>query len=113
MSKKKSIADQEKVMAQLAELPTMAVRHLQARYLELFGEPTRSRNRDYLVKKLSWRLQEIAEGGVDGIDLSCRPMASGTVQPGADRFGGRAGAGGRLRCCSRRIQERPCLSYRD
>lgn len=51
-------------MAQLAELPTMAVRHLQARYLELFGEPTRSRNRDYLVKKLSWRLQEIAEGGL-------------------------------------------------
>lgn len=64
MSKKKNAADQEKVMVQLAELPTMAVRHLQARYLELFGEATRSRNRDYMVKKLSWRIQEIAEGGL-------------------------------------------------
>ena len=58
---RQAIAD---VAGQLAELEGMEVRHLEAKYRELFGVPTRSRNKDYLRKKLRWRIQELAEGGL-------------------------------------------------
>ncbi|MCS6851712.1 MAG: DUF2924 domain-containing protein, partial [Gemmataceae bacterium] len=32
------------------------------RYAELFGEPTRSRHRTYLIRKILWKLQAVAEG---------------------------------------------------
>jgi hypothetical protein len=50
--------------AQLAALAQMTVPELVAKYLELYGEPTRSKNKDYLRKRLSWRIQELAEGGL-------------------------------------------------
>lgn len=50
--------------AQLAALEKMTVGELAERYRELFGEPTRSRNRQYLRKRLAWRIQELAEGGL-------------------------------------------------
>ena len=52
------------VPSQLAELDTMNVGALAERYRELYGEPTRSRNKDYLKKRLAWRIQELAEGGL-------------------------------------------------
>ena len=48
----------------LAELDRMTVGQLVAKYRELYGEPTRSRNRTYLQKRLAWRIQELAEGGL-------------------------------------------------
>ena len=50
--------------SQLAELDTMNVGALAEKYRELYGEPTRSRNKDYLKKRLAWRIQELAEGGL-------------------------------------------------
>jgi hypothetical protein len=50
--------------AQLAALQQMTVPELLVKYRELYGEPTRSRNRDYLRKRLCWRVQELAEGGL-------------------------------------------------
>jgi hypothetical protein len=50
--------------AQLAALASMNTPQLIAAYDELYGEPTRSRNRDYLRKRLTWRVQELAEGGL-------------------------------------------------
>jgi hypothetical protein len=35
---------------------------LRRRYQELFGEPTRAANKTWLVKRLAWRLQALAEG---------------------------------------------------
>ncbi|MCP3167390.1 DUF2924 domain-containing protein [Myxococcus qinghaiensis] len=58
------------VPQQLAALATMPVPELAAKYLELYGEPTRSRNRDYLKKRLAFRIQELAEGS-----LSSRAVA--------------------------------------
>ncbi|NOJ81080.1 DUF2924 domain-containing protein [Myxococcus xanthus] len=58
------------VPQQLAALASMSVPDLAAKYLELYGEPTRSRNRDYLKKRLAFRIQELAEGG-----LSTRAVA--------------------------------------
>ncbi|WP_426747390.1 DUF2924 domain-containing protein [Myxococcus faecalis] len=58
---RKQLAD---VPQQVAALATMPVPELAAKYLELYGEPTRSRNRDYLKKRLAFRIQELAEGGL-------------------------------------------------
>ncbi|QQR46209.1 DUF2924 domain-containing protein [Myxococcus xanthus] len=58
---RKELAD---VPQQLAALASMSVPDLAAKYLELYGEPTRSRNRDYLKKRLAFRIQELAEGGL-------------------------------------------------
>ena len=58
---RQAIAD---VATQLAELEEMTVGELVERYREVFGEPTRSRNKGYLRKKVAWRIQEVAEGGL-------------------------------------------------
>src|SRR5688500_1016252 len=42
----------------------MGVAQLRNKYLEVFGEPSRSGNKDYLFKKLAWRIQSLAEGGL-------------------------------------------------
>lgn len=49
---------------ELAALSTMTVAELAERYEVLMGEPTRTRNRDWLRKKLGWRIQELREGGL-------------------------------------------------
>lgn len=52
------------IASQLAELETMNTAALQARWHEVFGEAARSRNKGYLHKRLAYRIQEIAEGGL-------------------------------------------------
>ncbi len=49
---------------QLIALKSMTVTELQARHREQFGVPTRSRNKQFLVKRIAWRMQEQAEGGL-------------------------------------------------
>ena len=49
---------------QLTALRKMTVGQLREKYREVFGEPTHSRNKDYLRKKVAWRIQELAEGGL-------------------------------------------------
>lgn len=50
------------VYAELRTLAAMPMADLKARYADLFGEQTRSSNRDYLVRRIAWRLQARAEG---------------------------------------------------
>ena len=52
------------VAVHLAALGAMTVAELRSKYENVFGEPTRSHNKDYLRKKIAWRIQEIAEGGL-------------------------------------------------
>lgn len=47
---------------ELALLPQMTTGQLCQRYAELFGEPTRSRHRIYLIRKIAWKLQALVEG---------------------------------------------------
>ncbi len=54
------------VAARLAELQQLTVGQLRERYLELYGAPTNTRNKKYLQKKLAYRIQELAEGGLSG-----------------------------------------------
>ncbi len=52
------------VPTQLAELDRMTVGQLAEKFLELYGTPTRARNKPYLRKRLGWRIQELAFGGL-------------------------------------------------
>src|SRR5438270_10642304 len=49
---------------ELAALQRLTVPQLRARYAEVFGETTNANNRLWLVKKIAWRLQALAEGGL-------------------------------------------------
>src|SRR5690349_16110962 len=53
-----------KVNRQLAALRQMGVTQLRAKYLQVFGEPTRTGNKDFLFKRVAWRIQSLAEGGL-------------------------------------------------
>jgi hypothetical protein len=52
------------VHRELVALEEMTVSALAAKYLEVFAEESRSRNKAYLQKKIAWRIQELAEGGL-------------------------------------------------
>lgn len=51
-----------KIEEQLAALKRAEVRELQTRYVELFGERPPTHHRVWLVKRLAWRIQALAEG---------------------------------------------------
>jgi len=48
----------------LTTLTGMTIGQLCQRYAELFGEQTRTRHKAYLIRKIAWRLQALAEGGL-------------------------------------------------
>jgi hypothetical protein len=54
----------ESIATQVTRLQRMTVGELRERYAEVFGEQPRSRNKDYLWKRVAFRIQELAEGGV-------------------------------------------------
>jgi len=47
---------------EIALLKGMTVTELRKRYVKVFGEESRSRHKDYLIKRIVWRLQSLAEG---------------------------------------------------
>ena len=49
---------------ELASLERMNASALRERYAELFGETTRTGNRAWLFKRIAWRIQSLAEGGL-------------------------------------------------
>ena len=46
----------------LAALPRLTVQQLRARYAEVYGEGTAAGNRAWLVRRIAYRLQVLAEG---------------------------------------------------
>ena len=52
------------VAKEVAALRRMTMHELRTRFAELCGETTCSGNRLWLVKRLAWRLQALAEGGL-------------------------------------------------
>ncbi|HEY5665929.1 MAG TPA: DUF2924 domain-containing protein, partial [Gammaproteobacteria bacterium] len=52
------------VLRDLSELRDMPINGLLRRWHDLYGDQPPSRNRDYLVKRLSYRIQELAHGGL-------------------------------------------------
>src|SRR5215204_3314843 len=52
----------ETMAARIRALREMTVDELRAKHLELFGEETRSRHKDFLWKRVAWRMQALEEG---------------------------------------------------
>jgi hypothetical protein len=52
-------ADIERELLALSRMTTQA---LCERYAELHGQPVRTRHRQYLIRKIAWRIQALAEG---------------------------------------------------
>ncbi len=67
----------ESVARKVRVLKKMTVTQLRERYIEVFGEETRSRHKDYLWKRIAWRLQVLTEGDISevarqrALDLAC------------------------------------------
>lgn len=53
-----------KVTLEIAELQDKAVNQLVERYEQVFNEECRSRNKQYLIRRIAWRLQANEEGGL-------------------------------------------------
>ena len=49
---------------EIAAMKQMAVGQLRDRSAEVFGETTNTRNKQWLLKKIIWRIQSIAEGDI-------------------------------------------------
>lgn len=49
---------------QIEELRQMTVRQLREKYAQVFGEETRSNHKQFLFRRIAWRLQALAEGGL-------------------------------------------------
>jgi len=54
----------ESIVSQIAALKPMTVSQLREVYAEKFGESSNSRNKQWLFKRIAWRIQELAEGGL-------------------------------------------------
>ncbi len=52
------------IEAELAGLRRMTPTQLREKYHAVFGEPSRSGNKDFLAKRIAWRVQSLAEGGL-------------------------------------------------
>jgi len=52
------------IAQELAELQQMSVGELQTKYVEVFGETTNGRHRTWLQKRIAWRIQANASGGL-------------------------------------------------
>ena len=50
------------VEAQVAALHQMTVDELRRRYAAMMGEPSRSRHKEHLLRRIAWRIQALAEG---------------------------------------------------
>jgi Protein of unknown function (DUF2924) len=47
---------------EVAALERLTTQQLRVRYAEAFGEPTNTKNKAWLVKRIAWRLQALVEG---------------------------------------------------
>jgi len=52
------------IAKELAVLQRMTTRELRAKYADVFREETHATNRTWMVKRIAWRLQALAEGGL-------------------------------------------------
>ncbi|MBI5864793.1 MAG: DUF2924 domain-containing protein [Planctomycetes bacterium] len=104
------MAERFNIAREVAALKRMTVKELRGRYVEVFGEATRTGNKDWLWKRIAWRMQANAEGGLtersrrraeelaNDADLRMRrppdrpaPSPASTTRTDKVNFGDRAG----------------------
>src|SRR6516162_11776956 len=96
---------------ELAALQRLSVTELQARHAELFGETTTARHKTWLMRRLAWRIQALAEGDLSerarqraaelarDADLRLQPpqpTTATTLHRDGQRLAGRGSANHRL-----------------
>jgi hypothetical protein len=81
------------ILHEVAVLERLSVGQLRQRFAELFGEITQASNRTWLIKRIAWRMQALAEGDlsqrarqraaelVRDADLRLNPPQSKTTTP--------------------------------
>ena len=47
---------------EIANLQRLSVKRLREKYIDVFGEATLAANKAWLVKRIAWRMQALAEG---------------------------------------------------
>lgn len=52
------------ISVEIGRLEKMTVNQLAEKYEQMIGEPCRSRHKRYLIRRLAWRIQADAEGGL-------------------------------------------------
>src|ERR1700694_5602080 len=52
------------VVAAIEQLRTLNIVALQKKYQQIFGDASKSSNKQYLFRRIAWRLQANAEGGL-------------------------------------------------
>lgn len=57
----------------MAILHGMTIRELRKKHLEVFGDPTHSGHKQYLIRRIAWRMQSLAEGDLS-VRARCRAM---------------------------------------
>jgi hypothetical protein len=52
------------ITKEIMALERMTVGELRAKYVEIFGEKSRSHNKRFLLRRIGWQIQALAEGGL-------------------------------------------------
>jgi hypothetical protein len=55
------------IIEEIRRLQALSVAALQDEWIRLYGWPSRSRNKAFLTRRLIWRTQELAYGGLSGL----------------------------------------------
>ena len=63
-SQRKDLNMAQAVLAAIEELRRLNVSALRRKYQDVFGEESRSSNKEFLFRRIAWRLQANAEGGL-------------------------------------------------
>lgn len=97
------------IAGQILELQEMTVPELRAKYREVFGEETRSHHKQQLFRKIAWRIQELAEGGLsERAKARARQLANEAdirITPPHGALAGDAGGSAGGRSAGRRLRD--------
>jgi hypothetical protein len=91
-AKTKVTTPTETLQEQIARLPHLTATQLRAEYLRVFGEPTRSANKSWMAKRIAWRWQRDAYGGLSpallaqALELAKHAELRLNPPPGLDLF---------------------------
>jgi hypothetical protein len=54
----------EERFSEIAAMKRMPENELQAKCADVFGEATKARHKEWLVRRIAWRMQPLAEGAI-------------------------------------------------
>jgi len=98
------------VLRAINELRGMTVRELQAKHIELYGFPTRSKHKQQLFRRLAWRVQELKWGGLSEETKQRLDEIADSMDPFDARFLPPRGGQGRRRVVAVGAARRPELA---